>query len=734
MKTFLLLCAATSLVGDSRGELREPLDPSDSIRGRVMTDLELPSGESMEIVVSTWTPPQIVHRPGSIVKRRAPRPTASDWSEVDRVPVQADGRFEVPRPDASVWIKLRVHGDLICWGESEFRLDGTADPGENEIEIEARLGAHVTLEFDLEAIASEDELSDLEGDVVTFSSFGDSTGRVGFGGAMMVEGPVSGIERAAVLRAVPPGSWAYVDSTSARDQALAPFVVQRPFGVEVAAGERLEITMPMERGQRFEGKVVDAAGTPVVGAELRMRFHHASPAKRVESSRSTRSDDEGRFVFEALPRQPGTMLVDGPDESTRSLDFAEVAKLMALSDPTVVLEKRASGESHTEVPFVPIGRPAGEGPKFAGAEESIEQRADPVNLLGEVRLPDGRPLGSEAVVLTLLSSGRLGRGPYTRIAFTDDAGHFAIRVRRERTYRVRLRSEAYVLNGLSRIAIALGEEPEPLTMTALPAAAIRIDVEAEDGSFPAHPRVSVRAIESTYATTRRLEESGERNGALGPLTPGRYLATYAHDLGSSSYMTYREVVDVKAGEIASVRFQVAAAPAARLTGRVETREGPVEGIRVELRDELGTVSSSRTSAEGVYELATRQTGHVQLVVGNEVANRDLDMVEGSNSVPPIELPTGRIDARFARFAPYPDSPPYAVPAPCVYRSSDEGQPFRFSRSISNGQFSFFFLPDGDYLVTLPGPDRRPDPRVEGANVTIRGGETVRGVELSRAED
>ena len=701
-------------------------DPHAQIHGRVVTDVPLPHGETVEIVVSTWSPPPVDDEPWHLVKRRAPLPTESDWTEVARVPVRPDGRFEAPRPARSAWIRLRADGELIWAGETEFRLTAKGDPGADEVVIQARVGAYITLDFDLDDIATEDEIAALAGDVVTVSSFGRAPDLSGWGGASEVESGSVSAGGSAVLGTLRPGSWSFVTRTPASARSLEPFVVNRPFEFEVEAGERKVVSVPMQRGIRFGGRVVTDAGAEVEGAELGMTFHYVTATRRREFIERTNTDARGRFQFDALPRLRSTLDVKGADGLARAFDFKQVARLLAEPDPVIRLSTPSGGDRDPKDSAVAEADGADAFASFSVDDDSAVALLEPVAIQGDVCLPDGSPLGPVAVTL------RRDKGQLTTTAltFTDETGRFAIETRHPGQYIARLKSEQYVTEESCEFIVAAGQDPAPIELVAIPAAAIRIEVHGSDEEPVIDPRVSVRKIAAGHSTNRKLERSGDRNGALGPLGPGRYVAKFRRDRGSLPSLLYREVVDVAAGELATVRFDCADAPAARVVGRVLSGGEPAAGVRVKLEDEWGVVASGETDRNGGYELASMATGSMKLILASwgaeRLAEREVSVAEGPNSMQPIVLPSGRIDGRNASSA---DSERGFPPLPCVYRKGAMNEPFRFGGPVPSEHFSIFFLPDGEYLVTLPGPDGRPHAGVEGVLVEIRDGETVVDVEI-----
>lgn len=73
-----------------------------------------------------------------------------------------------------------------------------------------------------------------------------------------------------------------------------------PFVVEVKAGERRRVEIPVERGRVVTGRTVDAAGKPV---SVYVSF--AATWRGIEHYPNTRSGDDGRFELVGVPPTPG---------------------------------------------------------------------------------------------------------------------------------------------------------------------------------------------------------------------------------------------------------------------------------------------------------------------------------------------------------------------------------------------------------------------------------------------
>lgn len=898
------------------------VDEQNPLRGRVVPDAPLPNDETLRVVVETWSERDSESGAQSELERglAALWGDMREWTEIARVDVLSDGRFETPRPIEVTRVRLRVDGDYICSGEYEYGVGGDDDPEGEIVEIEAQVGAHVTLDLKLDEISTDEEIAALEGDVIHLTSIGRSDNRMPFAGRPYRSTAHVDSEGRAVLRGLHAWEWSFDRHGSPpNDRALAPFVVLEPFKFEPDPGERPVISVPMERGVRFSGRVVDHGGRGIGRAGLSIEHRHVSPTGSWSSYDHLRANDSGRFVFDALPSKPGRLSVKATGFLDRQYRVDEFASLLARGDTTIQLERGAVIAVHVSTPD---GRPAaglslvatpsssdseaatartdengnatflglapgaveisgagrlrrdlqkdpGDAARFIpyssspfGAIEAVDEKIETLWTVG-ARVPDDRstieqPLGLETrlaprlrgrvtgadpswpdpVVVSVFRSepnhpaprfhplhegtfevdqddgefeGDLLPGTYTAIAFSgrmpngpmtagrqssrsapeveftiedadvqivlsfedasalrgtvrlengdplptalvslfrreqfttlaaktqaDAAGRFEFESQRPGNYYARVESQRYVTSAAAEFEFEAGDDPEPVDIVASPAGALLFEVEGMDQSLMEDPFVHATPIGVRHSNTRCIEGDDEWAGAVGPLAPGQYIATFVQDAEKDLPFVHRELVDVRAGELTRVRFRAVEQPLARISGNVTSGGQPVEGVHVKLDDDMGQVAGTVTDTEGRFVLAAMETGTMRINVGpwagTPFVESPVDVAEGVMSIPSFDLPTGRIEGHIAAGA---LSSMMRFGNPCVYRAGALDAPFRYSQGTSNGNFAVLFLPDGEYLVTMAGPDRRPSSKIRGATVTIRGGEPVRDVRLTRTED
>jgi uncharacterized GH25 family protein len=81
-------------------------------------------------------------------------------------------------------------------------------------------------------------------------------------------------------------------------------------GLALKAGEETEADLVLDWGRHvLRGVVVDESGAPLAGAEVSLRWENDEEGTKSTSSRSTITDDAGRFSFSELGRGVHTVVV-----------------------------------------------------------------------------------------------------------------------------------------------------------------------------------------------------------------------------------------------------------------------------------------------------------------------------------------------------------------------------------------------------------------------------------------
>ncbi len=278
-------------------DIAVPVETGGVLRGTIIPDRDLPSDETLEILVEGWNKKTDGQDWSEFM------PGMRKWQEVARVSPDAAGRFEAPRPAGFDEVRLRVLGDYVAWGQYDYKVNGKDDPKESQFEVRAVIGAHVTLNLVLDESATDAELLALEGDSFHLQSLGPST-RGGFAGSPhQVSGVVDSKGRV-VLPRLHAWPWAIeLNHGDSKHQDLAPFRVKHGFDFEPEPGTRVIIDVPMVRGQLLEGQVVDSQGAAISGSEVTVKWHWSYPGGSGGSWAQRRTGEEGKLRFQALPAE-----------------------------------------------------------------------------------------------------------------------------------------------------------------------------------------------------------------------------------------------------------------------------------------------------------------------------------------------------------------------------------------------------------------------------------------------
>ncbi|MCC6334254.1 MAG: carboxypeptidase regulatory-like domain-containing protein [Myxococcales bacterium] len=201
-------------------------------------------------------------------------------SELTTAQTGDDGRFELEVVDL---------GDtpLSAWSAEAGSGKALARPGQ-EVTIRLRAGATLELELidlDGQRVAQSVELQHTETGVHRFGQTGDPVGRV------------AGLE---------PGSWS----------VLITYPGRLPISqtVTLAPDQVLRLTFRLDAGEAVEGRVLEANGSPVEGAQV----VGGGPTT------AATTDAQGRFELHGLPKGEVTLMAIAP-EGSRSASAALIA-------------------------------------------------------------------------------------------------------------------------------------------------------------------------------------------------------------------------------------------------------------------------------------------------------------------------------------------------------------------------------------------------------------------------
>ncbi len=393
-------------------------DAEHPLRGRVVPNDSLPSDEVLEVSVEVWVPSSDEGSETDPNEWIDWFPGARKWREVTRLTPDASGRFITPRPLDVNMVRLRVDGDYITGGEFEYEVGSEEEPGDEEFELPAWVGAHVTLRLDLDDIATQDEIVALEGDVLVLSSTGSSSQNGFFSGSPYERRQQFNREGKAVFQGLSTYDWSEGHSTpTSEHQDLAPFRIKPGFHFEPSPGERVVIDVPMMRGLELQGVVLDGADQPVEGAEVMAKLAWQAGSLSGTSWERRTTDAAGQFLFQALTDTPFGLEINAPGFLDFKMGSSDIAPLMGTKESNTfhlkrgrVLKVRVTDARGLPAHGLPIQVHKGTSKKAL-----FNLRTDEHGLVEFIGLPSGP--------LSLSAKGRLRnelqKDPEERLRFLD---------------------------------------------------------------------------------------------------------------------------------------------------------------------------------------------------------------------------------------------------------------------------------------------------------------------------
>lgn len=373
------------------------------------------------------------------------------------------------------------------------------------------------------------------------------------------------------------------------------------------------VRLALQRGRTVVGTIVDAAGSPIQGAEV--LAYPLDPAAQPESLLRAKARE-----MRGATGRDGTFSL--PAVGAGQIDLA--------------LRAAGAGPKWLRGVDVPPGQtPLDLGRIVLGPESPLR---------GSVIDEAGSPVsGAKVTAVPLVSLPRPGDFAASPPAtLTDEAGQFALRGLEEGV-KVLLRGEqAGFLPATLEVALAV--DPAPVLLTLKPAAALRGSVVDEE----AKPVEGARVVLVTQAARgdRPLATSAsDRTGAFtfAAVPPGSHrLAVQA-----AGYLAWSQPLTVDSGsppEPVEVRLKRGAV----LSGRVLSERGqPVEGAEVSLSSEgepaVGlTAPQTISDAEGSYRLEGLPAGpqRVQVVHPDYLLERRQVQLEETETTRDFTLRSG----------------------------------------------------------------------------------------------
>lgn len=349
-----------------------------------------------------------------------------------------------------------------------------------------------------------------------------------------------------------------------------------------------ELRIAMERGDAVTGRVVDRDGAVVEGAIVHAIASRMNGSEQTVSLGTTRTTAAGTFVIGGLSRDRSHALI--------------------------VL---ADGHGRLATEFAPRS----DGP---GTIELGDLRLPRAALLrGDVVGPDGAPLASSKVTVSLPTPECSGGYSDELELWTDAAGAFAVSGLGPGVHEVAIANEDHGILRESR-EIVDGADPEPVLLRYEPAedrlATREFRVRVVDESGQPVPDVQVQCeCEGFTGATARTDQNGIAVAQVdGPVALVRVF------LDPSTGFLGPEPVHAKRG---ASRAEVVLRRGGRIRGTVVDEEGePVAGAAVSARWRAGNrshwASGGFSSDDGGFELIVPPGTVVRLLA--EVSGGDLD--------------------------------------------------------------------------------------------------------------
>ncbi len=237
-------------------------------------------------------------------------PTDRSWDRrpvLARADVGADGAFTLSLPaDAPTEVALDVDGTFLFLEEPAVtRID---DLGGEPVVLEPELGGAIrgTLELPPGTAAGPA--------VAEVGAFGTSSRGAGLMRSTRFEGTLA-FEIPALPSGLRYALWGSFD--------VFPGVVRRD-GFTVAPGAWTDVRIPMQAGAVVRGRVVDADGEPIAGAEIQGDV--GASFSVIEGAGRTATDDDGRFELRGLAVRPQSIAARAEgflDGESERLDLVE---------------------------------------------------------------------------------------------------------------------------------------------------------------------------------------------------------------------------------------------------------------------------------------------------------------------------------------------------------------------------------------------------------------------------
>lgn len=358
-----------------------PVTPGDDAVTIILElDRPLPEGEVVELRVTSfpYSPPEDWHRhrQRELFWDTIWRAARGEGAQLGAFTWTPGVPVVIPAPTERVALSIVVDNDFL-FGDKAVDFD--PESSERVIRFGREVGAVVELQAVHDPALTAEERGDLAGMSVALASAGFDD-RVQVSGGFTAEGTC-------LLSGLPPGRYGPVPHFSNRETTLeywangdedhtSPFRPSPGLTFEAEAGQRITVPVPVIRGRRLFGQVIDEGPVERADVEVRMREGDFDWLDR-----TVRTDVDGRFEFEGLARDVTRLEVSAgghPDwvvmaREGESLDLPEDEPLLVDLSSSATVEYRVVD---------PEGRPV-EGAQvrlaceeFAHVERAVEELTD----------------------------------------------------------------------------------------------------------------------------------------------------------------------------------------------------------------------------------------------------------------------------------------------------------------------------------------------------------------------
>lgn len=467
----------------------------------------------------------------------------------------------------------------------------------------------------------------------------------------------------ATFAALEPGRWWVLDLAGSDAE---------PVAVELAAGQHVRVDLTRGAAEVVRGRVVDADGRPVAGAEVWTLRHG------------------GRGVLDANGL-PEPLFLRERRVATTGSDGRFVAPL---GSEEWILGARMAGHAPSR----------GRYPHDSSDLDLRLGRAPGV-VAGRVLGPDGGPIADAWVSLVPKddqesrdSTGTLWSGPLCQLARSDAGGRFVATVAAGR-YTISAMRDPFYPAGCEVEVAPSGRVDADLCLAA--GVLVCGVVRHADGS-PAAAKVAARPSADSGAHWIECDTRAD-GGFVLPWVPARTFCVTVQVAGLREAVATRTFERPEHGFL---RADFDLPDGCVLRGRVQREDGTaLAGWTVTATDARARTASTRTRDDGAFTLRQLSVGELRVRVWSPDADEPAHELAGVDSygellvrVAADAMPRGEVEGRLLGS----DGAPLSGTLLSLQRSDGLSQRDRTCRTGPDGGFRFAALPDSSFELTVQG--------------------------------